>query len=442
MEKEDIHDNTNARYLSDEQKNVRLANKQKTIKKQCITIDRLQQRMKKLISNSAFKIEKELSSDITEILSSANLSVAHSLFLQQQLKAINCKKIPRELQEIGFIKLPTARTLFDYSHATKIEQGIDTTILADVAKQVASEELNRKQYHVLLADEMYISKNLVVQKSTGEVIGFTNLDNLDKEVKILDTYLDDPEKEAEEEMASKILALMVRGLSSRVKDVVASFPVSNPSPKQMYIWTWQVIGALEKSGVRVIAFTCDGAPTNRAFIKLHKPVTVLPSGVIFDTVKKFAPDGVLLSKKGTRRLKKNGEPIKSYKLNIQAVFPDSYSRMKVNLAAVVISNTNDISSQQWLKTTELVEFLRKTNNWFDLLNGASFSHGVVTNNRRLAPYSKSDVEDYNNNVSTSRFQELHDYLNYLNAWKEEVQSKQQRESIATFSFYRNSIKKS
>lgn len=238
--------------------------------------------MLELLVKDGVKVDKELSSDLTEILQSTNLSVSQSLFLQQQLKAANCKKscgmrwhptlirlalsiylkspsAYRTLTESGFIKLPTSRTLFDYSHATKIEQWIDTTVLANIAKQVSEKEKSRKQYHVLLADEMHISNNLVVQKTTGEIIGFTNLDDLDKEVKLLDTYLDNPDTVVEDEVTTKIMAFMVRGISSRVKDVVAPY---HPSPKQMYISTWDVIGALEKSGIRVITFTCDGASSS------------------------------------------------------------------------------------------------------------------------------------------------------------------------------------
>ena len=61
----------------------------------------------------------------------------------------------------------------------------------------------------------------------------------------------------------------------------------------MYCWTWDVIGALERSGIRVVAIICDGAPSNRAFIKLHKPVTVLPSGVVFETVNKCDPERLI-----------------------------------------------------------------------------------------------------------------------------------------------------
>lgn len=116
---------------------------------------------------------------------------------------------------------------------------------------------------------------------------------------------------------------------------------------------------------------------------------------------------------------------KSYKLNAQNVFPDSYSRMKVKPAAEVMSHTvaSDILSQGWPETSETVEFIYKVNEWFDLLNGAFSTQGFKKNNSRLHPYTIKDVEDFENGVEGSRFQELLDFLKYLNDWKEEVEAR-------------------
>jgi hypothetical protein len=147
-------------------------------------------------------------------------------------------------------------------------------------------------------------------------------------------------------------------------------------------------------------------------------------------------------KKSPRLLKKNGQCIvwdsiiklylskkeqtlrKSYKLNAQNVYPDSYSRMKVRPAAEVMSHTvgTDLLSQGWPGISETVDFILKVNNWFDLLNGAFSGHGQKTNNYRLNPYTIKDVEDFENGVNGSRFQELLDFLNYLDAWKSEVKA--------------------
>ncbi|KAJ1528931.1 hypothetical protein ONE63_007300 [Megalurothrips usitatus] len=335
LKTEEPHQNTNTRFLSDKQKNARLAQKQKTIKHQSLIIDRLQARMKQLIAQEGVKVEESLYKDLTEVLQSGDLSPVQSLFLQQQLKAINCKK------SCGMRWHPTL---------------------------------------IRLALSIYLKSP---------------------------SAYNELQKVFEPEIATKVMAFMVRGVSSKVKDVIASYPVLNPSPKQIYLWTWDVIGALERSGIRVIALICDGAPTNRSFIKLHQPITEVHSGVILDTVNKHAPHRPLfffsdvphliktirnalynsrLKKKGTRFLKKNGEPL----------------------------------------TSELVEFLSRTNDWFDLLNGAFSSQGVRTNNRRLDPYTQKDIDDFENNVPSSRFKELYGYLDYLTEWREEVAMKKQQ----------------
>lgn len=459
MRSESPHPFTNNRYLDDSQKEAKLQEQGRTIKNQSRAIDRFEERYEEIMKKEQVKVDRNLSNDLLEILQASDLTENQSRFLQLQFVAMQAEgssvkwhsimirlalssylRSPSPYdawQKSGFIKLPTSRTLYDYTHAHKLQQGVDHTIIESVAKRVAfaAESKKHKQYHVLMADEIHVSKNLVIEKSTGQVIGFKDLDKIDQEVATLDSLLDNPDKQLEPEIATKILSFMVKACSSKVKDVVASFPVCNPSPKQMYSWTWEVIGALEKSGVKIIAFVCDGAPSNRAFFKLHKPVTKLPSGVIFDTINKYDPEKVLyffsdiphllktirnaffnsrLGKKGVRCLRKNGEAIvwdiiirlflskkdkilrKSYKLNAQNVFPDSYTKMKVAPAAQVLSKTvgMDVLSQGWPKTSETVDFILKTNDWFDLLNGACTTDGKRKNNPKLNPYTMKDVEEF------------------------------------------------
>lgn len=493
MQCEEPHENTNVRYMVSKQKDKVISKKQKKIKLQKQTIDRLQQKMRLMIEKEGQAVDSNLSKDFTDVLLGADLNANQSLFLQQQIQYAKCKKKTsmkwhptlirmalslylkapgayKELCDSGFVKLPTSRTLFDYSHVTEIKSGIDSSIVETVQKQSQSngEKQNQKQYHVIMCDEMHISKNLVRLKSTGELIGFTDLDELDQEIASLQAHLDDPDKPLSKELASKVFVYMVKGVSSNLKYVIASYPVVNVSPKQMYVWTWEVIGALERSGVMVIAFVCDGAATNRAFIKLNRPATPTISGVVFDTVNKHAPDRLIYffsdvphllktirnafynsrkktknNKKSPRLLKKNGQYIvwdsiirlylakkdkvlrKSYKLNAQNVYPDSYTRMKVRPAAEVLSHTvgSDLASQQWEGTSETVEFIFKVNDWFDLLNGAFSGHGKKKNNMRLNPYVIKDVVDFENGTEGSRFQQIFDFLEYLDAWKKEITEK-------------------
>ncbi|KAK3910721.1 Transposable element P transposase [Frankliniella fusca] len=252
-------------------------------------------------------------------------------------------------------------------------------------------------------------------------------------------------------MASKIMVYMIKGVSSGIKEVVATFGCNNLSANQMKVWTWRVIGALERSGIAVIAFVSDGCSINRAFIKKHKPATVHPSGVIFDTWNKCARDRKLFfisdvphllkttrncflnsrwdKLKSRRKMMKNGKRIswdfiiklynqaqkktlrKSYKLNAMNIYPDSYARMKVKYAAQVMSATvcKDLRSQGWCNASETALFIEKVNDWFDCLNGAHTSIAQKKKNPNLAPYT-----------IYHRFGLLEDFLNYLDTWQDEA----------------------
>ena len=190
-------------------------------------------------------------------------------------------------------------------------------------------------------------------------------------------------------VATKVLVSMVKGVSNGLKEVVATFAVGNLTARPMYVWTWEVIGALERSGLAVVAFVSDGCSVNRSFIKMHKPVTKLPSGVVFDTINKASRGRILyfmsdvphllktirncffnsriVKKKGTRLMTRNGKNIvwdfiiklfqekkgktlrKSFKLIAQNVFPDSYASLKVKYAVQILSATvaQDLEDQGW-----------------------------------------------------------------------------------------------
>ena len=314
---EEPHPNTKNIYLSDEQKLKKLGEQSRKLANARRKICRLQEKMAALISAEGVNIDQEVSDDSTEILLSNKVTSAQSMFLQQQIKASQ-KKDSRGMRwhptmirlalslhltspaayelmrDTGMIKLPSSRTLFDYAHVKPSHDGIDEVVLESVGNRAARFDKKYKKYHVLMADEMHISQNVIFQKSTGNMIGFKNLDVVDEEVQKLEAYLNEiDESDREPVIATKVLVYMIKGVSSGIKEVVATYAVANVSVNQMYIWTWDVIGSLEISGIAVIAFVSDGCTVNRAFIKKHKPVTILPNGVIFDTVNKAAPHRVL-----------------------------------------------------------------------------------------------------------------------------------------------------
>ena len=60
------------------------------------------------------------------------------------------------LRDSGFVKLPCARTLYDYTHYA--DKNLVSLVLESVCERVALLP-EKKSCHVLMADEMYISKN-------------------------------------------------------------------------------------------------------------------------------------------------------------------------------------------------------------------------------------------------------------------------------------------
>lgn len=71
----------------------------------------------------------------------------------------------------------------------------------------------------------------------------------------------------------------------------------------------------------------------------------------------------------------------------------------------------DLKGKGWKDVKETVDFILKVNNFFDDLNGAHSEHGKRTGNDRLNPYRST---------SDWRFDELKEFLQYLQDWKLEV----------------------
>jgi pheromone shutdown protein TraB len=265
------------------------------------------------------EIEESISSDLNEILASAeNLSEIQKMFLQQQLEAssksdgkghrwrpamirlaLHIKMVSSAaydaLQDSGVIKFPCNRTLFNYSNFVSTQEGVNLGLLDIVRQQVEKLEHEYQKYHAVLVDEIYISQNLVYRKENGSLVGYAHLSEVDKEMAELEKSIQREETEttsqpAGQTLATTMLAFMVKGVCSRVKCVVASYPTFTLNKDVLYERSWDVISKLELAGVRVIAYICDGHPVNRGSFDLHTPITDTKGGVVFDTINFCSPD--------------------------------------------------------------------------------------------------------------------------------------------------------
>ena len=490
--KEELHPNTPNVHMITEEKLEKLKNQKKCLENSRRKMDRLQEKICSSINEKGVSLDSDMASSLEEVLKESKLSPVQELFLQQQLKAATVKgksgmrwhpTIIRfalllksqgsldSVRESGIISLPGDRILFDYSHVLPQSEGLHKERIDRILDKVKTYPENYQKFHNLLFDEMHVSHKIVYQKATGEMIGYVRLSEVEKEMKNLEDVVKEnltgnpidptPDK------ATKILAFMVRGIANSVKEVVASFTTGDKMTKSdLFDRVWLVIDALELSGIKIIACVCDGSAQNRAFIDMHTPVTVLSSGVVFDTINTASPDGRILyfisdpphllktirncfaksgkTKKHKRLMVKDGEEIvwstiirlfnedkndnlrRSHKLNAQNVFLNSYTAMKVNLAAQVMSRTvaMDILLRKWPNTSSVVKFIIMVNDFFDMLNGNSTTDAKRAANENLAAYeSLQDPRIYDEKAPDGTIikrSKLGQFWDYIEEWKNEV----------------------
>ena len=129
-------------------------------------------------------------------------------------------------------------------------------------KNISNDYFDVERYISLLFDEMKIRSNLVFDKYSGQLIGFTDVG---------DPTLNYADLEEEDTLASHILPFLLRGICTNLKFNMAYFATHNLSSTKMMSLFWEAVFILEKScNLWLIAATADGASPNRCFFKLHQ----------------------------------------------------------------------------------------------------------------------------------------------------------------------------
>ena len=190
------------------------------------------------------------------------------------------------------MKLPSERTLRDYTHWTKVTSGFQPSSFERLLVDMKYNELEEWQkFAVLLHDEVKIKSDLVYCKHTGELIGFANLGEINN-------VLLDFEKHCQEntdpmpDLATYMLVFMVRGITIRLEYPLAHFPCHGGiTADSIFPLVWDAVRHLETIGIKVVASTSDGASTNRRFVKIHKPPKSAKGLVIYKTKNIYSEDG-------------------------------------------------------------------------------------------------------------------------------------------------------
>ena len=122
----------------------------------------------------------------------------------------------KSLRASGCLRLPLQRTLRDYTHYVQAAAGfsheVDVMLLKAAKVEVCPE---REKLVLLLLDEMHIRGDIVYNKHSGEMIGFTNLGEINEHLKAFEKSIcSTSDKPTPPSPARTMMVFMVRDLFS------------------------------------------------------------------------------------------------------------------------------------------------------------------------------------------------------------------------------------
>ena len=271
---------TNYRFLSRTQLVSRLKETHHQLRLSSKQLERLKKKIVDAVTSNGITVDEELHNGLQEIMSSESLKMAESLppdsfqqiFWQQQHEAASkssakgmrwhpmmirwCLYLRHRssgaydtLRETGCLKLPSQRTLRDYTYYVKAKVGFSSEVdsmLIRAAEVSASKELS--QYVLLVIDEMHIREDLVYDKHSGEMVGFTNLGEINQHLVAFEQSLTETSAPS---LANSMTVFMVRGLFTKLRFAYAQFPCSKVSGDLLYDPFWESVYRVERCGLKV-----------------------------------------------------------------------------------------------------------------------------------------------------------------------------------------------
>ena len=292
---------TNYRFLSSPEKVDRLHRLHQENRMAKQQFERMKQRIRQLGEQDGILLDEMTHTDLKTIMQENAKEVADSfpaksiqqLFWEQQQQAasvsdsrsmrwhplmikwcIYLRHISsgayETLRTSGVVRLPSQRTLRDYTHYVKAHPGYSGEVdkqLSEAAKVHTCQDF--KKYIVLVMDEMHIKEDLVYDKHSGELIGFVNLGEINSYLLQFEQQLEGRTSE-HEPLANSMVVFMVRGLFTRLQFPYAQFPSISIKGDLLFDPFWEAVSRLERCDLKVLALICDGASVNRRLFKLHQ----------------------------------------------------------------------------------------------------------------------------------------------------------------------------
>ncbi len=206
-------DYTNERYLNTPEKSTKMDRLKSRVRKAELTVKSLSNKVKSLTTEQGKSLDKSFEKDLMSIMHDNHQKVTEAypdgsfarLFWNEQLKAatasdnrrvrwhpviikwcLNLKLLSSSsyyaLRTSGFIKLPSERTLFDYTHYFANAVGFDQVnkqLCDEISKMSIPES---RMFVSVILDKMKIKEGLVYNKHSGEIVGFTSLGDINDDL--------------------------------------------------------------------------------------------------------------------------------------------------------------------------------------------------------------------------------------------------------------------
>ncbi|XP_072042699.1 uncharacterized protein [Amphiura filiformis] len=360
----------------------------------------------------------------------------------------------KAIRDSRFIILPHQNTLSDYIHYTNLQAGFHGDYILRLATDFNIMERADHEKHVSIAfDEIKIKSGLAYCAHSGKIVGFTEIGTLNEEFKTFERRC---KGETTPPLATHMLVLMVRGITSGLQKPLSFFPCQHGFVSyELYNTLNEAVEILEFIGFQVHSFVSDGASANRKFYSMQQ-VTSDDSSTIQGTT--FATNHIIRREdrifffcdvphlikttrncwensggnQKTRNMMYKSLPIRwthlqdvyKWDLHIGGINPglrmlhkihhehlhlSPSLRMRVYMAAQVLSGTvaNAMEEMKKPEFQSTIKFIRMFNRFFDYLNVSAFD----STREEKKPYRTPD---------DPRLQWLTDnFLNFLYEWQHE-----------------------
>ena len=236
---------TNDRYLSTPERRKKVSKLHKEKRDLQRQVNVLKRMIDKLTQKNGVNLDDALSSDLQEVMDNSTDAILqkyppnsfHRIFWGQHSKAIRqndarqirwhpamikwCLSLKLQssscynaLRSSGVIKLPSDRTLRDYTNWTKATTGLNTDVdkqLLTEAKIHSSETPSYHQYVALVFDECKVKEDLIYNKHTGELIGYSNITDINTHLRAVEQSCKGSEAPVHE-LATHMLTFFCAGL--------------------------------------------------------------------------------------------------------------------------------------------------------------------------------------------------------------------------------------